>query len=309
MQPEERENTPSEVSTYSSNCFRQRSIHMNVPNVRKRLNALSTSGSSMHSTNSNLLSAPSSLAFKQLETVADPKSKSGFKTKIYPTRISIENRQYTRQDSMSTKRSSSRESSDIESDSFTSQKKCEYKNEEKSHLICYKDNIKIISFKNDSRLTKYSTFDINVSDRRGKMVKYKSLDEPQSKTLVKYLDPQSKVSISAQDFGTDFKFSRIERRRNKHDIITETVDAWAKKNNKGMFSNIKNTIFKNGTPEREIVFKPLVFGGTFPIDRPESELNNRLDARGKENTRVMLNHSAKVREYGPPKTFNIDQPI
>lgn len=305
MQPEESEKTPPEVSTSSSNCFKQRALQMNVPNVRKRLNALSTSGSSVHSTNSNLLSAPSSIAFKQLETVADPKSKSGFKTKIYPKKgMSIENQRYTRQDSVSTKRSSSRESSDIESDTFVSQKKYE----EKSQLICYRDNIKIISFKNDSLLTKYSTFDINVAaDRRGKMVKYKSLDEPESKTLTKYLDPQSKVSISAQDFGSDFKLSRIERKRNKHDIITETVDAWAKKSNKGMFSNIRNSIFsRNGTPDKEIVFKPLVFGGTFPIDRPES-INPSV--REKENSRVAMNRSPKMREYGPPKTFNIDQPI
>lgn len=268
---------------------------MSAPNVRKRLNALSTSGSSVHST--NILSTQ---VFKQLETVADPKSRSGFKTKVYPTKMNIENRRYTRHDSSSTKRSSSHESSDIESDCYTTRKKCE----EKSQLICYKDNIKIISFKNDSRLTKYSTFDIDIADRRGKIVKYKSLDESQ----MKYLDPHSKVSVSAQDFQSDLKFSRIERKRNKHDIITETVDAWAKKSNKSMFSNIRNTIFKNGTvTEKGVVFKPLVFGGTFPIDRPETKLSDF--EREKDNSRIVMNRSPKVREYGPPKTFNIDQPI
>lgn len=273
-QPEESEKTSSEVSTTTSNSSR---LHMSVPNVRKRLNVVHTT---------NFLSAQ---PFKQLETVADPKSKSGFKTKIYPTKMNHK-----------LDRSSSRENSDTESDCFT---KCE----EKSQLICYKDNIKIISLKNDSRLTKYSTFDIDVGDRRGKIVKYKSLDEPESKNLVKYLDPYNKVSISAQDFASDLKFSRIEqRKRNKHDIITETVDAWARKhNNKSMFSNIKNTIFKNGASvEKEIVFKPLVFGGTFPIDRPESDIE-----REKKNSRVVMNQSPKMREYGPPKTYNIDQPI
>lgn len=277
MQPEESDKAPSEVS----NCFRQRAVPMSVPNVRKRLNALSGS--------SNL--APDQ-GFKQLETVADPKSKSGFKTKIYPKGM------YSRQDSAATKRSSSRESSDLEGDCLASQRKCE----EKSQLICYKDNVRIISYRNDSRLTKYSTFDMNVGDRRGKIAKYKSLDEP--KTLVRYLEPRSNVSISAQDFGSDFKFSR----RNKHDIITETVDAWARKSsaNKGVFSNIKNTLFKNGAPGKEIVFKPLVFGGTFPIDRPEMKISEQ-SGREKENSRV--NRSPVVREYGPAKTFDIDQPI
>lgn len=259
---------------------------MSVPNVRKRLNATTTTTAAAaahnNNNNSNFLSTQ---PFKQLETIADPKSKSGFKTKIYPTKMNIER---------------------------SSPDECFTKCEEKSQLICYKDNIKIISFKNDSRLTKYSTFDIDVaaSDRRGKIVKYKSLDEPESKNMLKYFDPHSKVSISAQDFATDFKFSRIERKRNKHDIITETVDAWARKttttNNKSVFSNIKNTIFKTDN-NKEIVFKPLVFGGTFPIDRPEMKIDDFQ--REKENSRMVMNESPKMREYGPPKTFNIDQPI
>lgn len=248
----------------------------------------------------NALSANSSIAFKQLETVADPSSKSGFKTKICPKTMNTENQRCSRQDSSSTKRSSSRESSDFEGDGFVSHK---YKNEEKSQLICYKDNVKILSFKNDSRLTKYSTFDINVADKRGK---YRSLDEPRSKTLIKYVDTQNNISMSAQDFTSDFKLSKFDHKRNKHDLITETVDAWAKKNNKGMLSNIKNSLFhKSNSTDKQMVFKPLVFGGTFPIDRPE-KVNS---IKGKVESRMVMNQSPKMREYGPPKTFNIDQPI
>lgn len=286
---------------------------MSVPNVRKRLNTLSTSRTSMHSTNFlSVQQQQQQPLFKQLETVADPKSKSGFKTKIYPTTTTtktsttsnnIEKRtSYSRQDSRSsTTKSSSRENSDVENECV---KRCE----EKSQLICYKDNVKFISIKNNSRLTKYSTFDIDVADKRGKIVKYKSLDEPDSKTLIKYLEPHSNVSISAQDFASDLKFSR--RHTHKPDMITETVDAWARKtnNNKGVFSNLKNSIFKNNVGEnKEIVFKPLVFGGTFPIDRPETKLNDA--GNEKANSRLLMNQLPKMREYGTPKTFNIDQPI
>lgn len=283
---------------------------MNSATVRKRLTARN-SPPARSSTNKFVLPLEDNRNFKQLELVADPKSKTGCKSKIYPKTLSAEGFRYSRPVSFDRK-SSSQDSSDTEFDIAANNqyKRFEYKNEEKSQLICYKDNVKIVAIKNDSKLTKYNTFDMKVNEKRGRIVKYKSLDEPESKTLVKYLDPQSKISISAQDFTCDFKMSKFDRKKSRHDIITDTVDAWSKKSSKNVFSNIRNSIFKSSTPDKEVVFKPLVFGGTFPIDRPEMRLEKSFE-REKErfNSRVIMNQSPKVREYGPAKTFDIDQPI
>lgn len=283
---------------------------MSSATVRKRLTARNSSPA-RSSTNKFVLPLEDNRNFKQLELIADPKSKTGCKSKIYPKTLSAEGFRYSRPISFDRK-SSSQDSSDTEFDVTANNqyKRFEYKNEEKSQLICYKDNVKIVAIKNDSKLTKYNTFDMKVNEKRGRIVKYKSLDDPDSKTLVKYLDPQSKISISAQDFSCDFKMSKFDRKKNRHDIITDTVDAWAKKSSKNVFSNIRNSIFKSSTPDKEVVFKPLVFGGTFPIDRPEMKSEKSFDReREKRNSRVIMNQSPKVREYGPAKTFDIDQPI
>lgn len=275
--------------------------------VRKRLTARSPNLSPARFPTNKYLTEDNR-NFKQLEVVADPKSKNGCKSKIYPKSLAVEGYRCPRQSSFDRK-SSSQESSDLELDSQF--KKFQYRNEEKSQLICYKDNTKIVAIKNDTRLTKYNTFDMKVNEKRGKIVKYKSLDEPESNTLVKYLDPHSKISISAQDFTSDFKMTRFDRKKPRHDVITDTVDAWSKKSGKNVFSNLKNSLFKSSTPEKEIVFKPLVFGGTFPIDRPEVVSDKKLTGSDKDkfSSRVNFDQSPKFREYGPPKTFNIDEPI
>ncbi|KYB25047.1 hypothetical protein TcasGA2_TC002065 [Tribolium castaneum] len=156
-----------------------------------------------------------------------------------------------------------------------------YKNEEKSQLICYKDNTKIIAIKNDSKLTKYNTFEMKFNDRKGKIVKYKSVESPE--TLVKYYDSDSNVAISAQDFNSDFKLARFDRKKHRHDIITDTVDCWAKKVPTGVFSNLKNSIFKN-KPVKEVLYKPLVFGGTYPIDVPLDKVERPKSTECKEMT-------------------------
>lgn len=226
------------------------------------------------------------------------------------------------------KRGSSRESSDTEYDSLVKHNKnIAYKNEEKSQLICYKDNNKIISIKNNSKLTKYNTFDMKFNEKRGKMVKYKSLDDPEPKaTVVKYLDTQSNISISAQEFDSDFRRVKFDRRKPKHDIICDTVDSWAKKGNKSnVFSNIKSSIFKNNSQEKGIVYKPLVFGGTYPIDAPlriptiitdsPEKFDEKIPSRtsvDKGNLNLREHHlykTPKVRQYGPAKSFDIDIPI
>lgn len=228
------------------------------------------------------------------------------------------------------KRSSSRDSSDYEFECRQRQK-VSVKNEEKSQLICFKDDSKLIAIKNDSKLTKYNTFDMKYS-KRGKMTKYKSLDEPESKTVVKYLDRCSNISISAQDFDSDFKLLKYDSKKGKHDIICDTVDAWARKGNKGVFANLKHSLFKSGghhPPDKEVVYKPLVFGGTFPIDCPTNQTaaelkaaeaaRSRTERLGKEKAvsdpsvnkdgLSFLNRPPKMRAYGPAKSFDIDRPI
>jgi hypothetical protein len=145
------------------------------------------------------------------------------------------------------------------------------------------------------------------NDKKGKIVKYKSLDVPE--TLVKYYDSQSNVAISAQDFSSDFKMTKFDRKKHhKHDIITDTVDAWAKKGSSNVFSNIKNSIFKTNKPAKEVIYKPLVFGGTYPIDVPFQKVEKPNDANKIKQIKSG-GAQTKFREYGPPKTFDIDRPI
>lgn len=246
------------------------------------------------------------------------------KSKIFPTKnLSAEEFTFVR--------NSSRDSSEceLEASQLNWQKNITVKNEERSQLICYKDNTKIIAIKNDSKFTKYNTFDIKSHDKTGKLTKYKSLDEPETKTLVKYLDKASNVSISADDFNSDFRLLKYDQKRPKHDIIVDTVDVWAKKSSKNMFSNLKKSIFKSSgsNAQKEVVFKPLVFGGTYPIDAPTdavlnplkkitnkdhieriSSLNSSRDHSQRNNKQINTN-KMKLREYGPAKSFDIDAPI
>ncbi|KAK9872598.1 hypothetical protein WA026_018730 [Henosepilachna vigintioctopunctata] len=146
-------------------------------------------------------------------------------------------------------------------------------------------------------------------DKRNKRpVKYKSLDSPEAKTIVRYMDPRSRVSIAANDFDTEFKMTKFERQKHKRDIITDTVDAWSRKNGKNMFSNIRNSLFKSNS-EKEIVYKPLIFGGTYPIDLPMKNDGEIKKAVAVSGSKSPSNPSQKFREYGPAKTFDIDQPI
>ncbi|XP_018332218.1 uncharacterized protein LOC108741774 isoform X3 [Agrilus planipennis] len=205
---------------------------------------------------------------------------------------------------------------------------------EKSYLIRNKHETKILSTRNESKATKYSTFDLKVNERRGKMVKYKSLDEPINKNLVKYCEIDSKVVISAQDFDSTFRLTKFQRKP-KQDIITCTVDSWAKRNKKGMFSNIKSSIFKHTsspTEKTNSIFKPLVFGGTYPIDVPVPDESGDRNTPGTPasresiespqdgnlkisniskngNHKMVINELPVVREYGKAQTFDIDMPI
>nr|XP_022910213.1 uncharacterized protein LOC111421306 [Onthophagus taurus] len=264
-----------------------------------------------------------------LNNLKQPKSliKRSPKSKIFPI---FKNKSaeefYTKTDS----------SDDCEFDGLLKHSKnVAFKNEEKSQLICYKDNNKTITIKNDSKLTKYNTFDMkcpsNNENKRGNIIKYKSLDGSEHpRTIVKYFDSQSNVSINAKDFDSDFrriKYETINTKKSltKHDIICDTVDAWSKKplnvGNKNVFSNIRSSIFKGSPPDKEIVrYKPLIFGGTYPIDAPlksSTKFDEKLidfEVRNEPKKIVNLgsNHLyriPKVREYGPAKSFDIDIPI
>lgn len=231
---------------------------------------------------------------------------------------------FSKQESIERK-SSSRESSDLELETYIGkrrQKNISYKNEEKSQLICYKDKRKIIATKNDSKLTKYNTFDMKCGDKN-RLVKYKSLDIPSdTKTVVKYIEPRTKLSISAEDFRADYKEPKFDRRKYRQDIIMDTVDAWARKSGKNVLLNLKNSLFCSSTEkEANVVYKPLIFGGTYPIDCPTLSTKSNRSVENSISENMMINNfaiksttvnslsKAKLREYGPPRTFNIDQPI
>uniref|UniRef100_A0A1Y1NKR4 Uncharacterized protein n=1 Tax=Photinus pyralis TaxID=7054 RepID=A0A1Y1NKR4_PHOPY len=100
-------------------------------------------------------------------------------------------------------------------------------------------------------------------------------------------------------------------------MITNTVDSWAKKSTKNMLSNIKNSLFK-GSSDKTITFKPLIFGGTFPIDAPTGikPIKNKANVDGysaqmikSDSHKLLLNELPQVRKYGTPKTYDIDRPI
>ncbi|KAJ8981602.1 hypothetical protein NQ317_011881 [Molorchus minor] len=298
VEPKEVQKDTPEVSTCRTNLCPFSLPMSSSSSLRKRLTT--AQGSSLHGDVIELQK------IKQ-DGDSDKKTNSLIKNhKVYPYKNrSAEEFVYSRQNS-SDKKSSSRESSDVEIETYVGrrrQKNVSYKNEEKSQLICYKDNTKIITIKNDSKQTRYNTFDMRL-DKRGKLVKYKSLDIPTaSKTVVKYLEPNSKVSISAEEFGSEYKLAKFERKK-RHDIITDTVDAWAKKRS-------------SSHQDKEVVFKPLVFGGTYPIDCPMPDSVNGKFSRPMSINQEKLNksqngvlgQSPKLREYGPPRTFDIDQPI
>ncbi|GJQ86246.1 hypothetical protein Trydic_g8945 [Trypoxylus dichotomus] len=321
------DNSPKEVSKNLSTLLSSNlSLQNNPPSsLRKRLTVSSPKLSPLHRQKStdSANAAPSQ---------KDDVNKSDFdlkklgnlskKSRIYPYK-----QWYSKNNSFE-KRSSSRESSDNEFDSLMkNNKNIEFKNEEKSQLISCKDNNKIISIKSNTKLTKYNTFDMKFNEKRGKMVKYKSLDDAEPKTtVVKYLDTQSNISISAQEFDSDFRRIKFEKRKPKHDIICDTVDSWAKKStNKNVFSNIRSSIFKSNSQEKEVVYKPLVFGGTYPIDAPLKiptiitdepikfdEKPKTPSSVDKSDLNFKSNHLYKVprvRQYGPAKSFDIDVPI
>lgn len=187
------------------------------------------------------------------------------------------------------------------------------RNDEKAHLICYKDDTittktttKIIALKTSDSKINYNTFDAKSRDNRagvGKITKYRSLDSAE----IVPGDVSHLNRTVPGDVGhyLNKTLQMNSGKKHKHDIIIDTVDAWAKKSSQNVFSNLKNSIFhKNGAKNKDAVYKPLVFGGTFPIDAPF-----RSDSAGGRRGSGVDKSKGNFREYGPARTFDIDRPI
>lgn len=76
----------------------------------------------------------------------------------------------------------------------------------------------------------------------------------------------------------------------KHDIINDTVDVWAEK-------SICSYDDVNIIRRHNVSYKPLIFGGTYPIDEPTG-----LQIRKSDKSL----HTENINEN---KTFNIDRPL
>lgn len=143
----------------------------------------------------------------------------------------------------------------------------EYDNfEEENSKLIYYDN-KIVAVKNNS------------------LVKYDSVE----KNIVEY--KHTNFSLKAKKIIDDLTLNKLIKSPlvRKHDIINDTVDAWAKKTG----SEISNlSMYEDQVSLR---YKPLIFGGTYPIDVPTGMPN-------KCNTPRNI-------EYNEVKTFDIDRPF
>lgn len=67
--------------------------------------------------------------------------------------------------------------------------------------------------------------------------------------------------------GESERFNHYVRRKGRKDLISNTVDMWARQS-----SLDENSTLTKSHPEN--AFKPLIFGGTFPIDSPASPPQN-----------------------------------
>lgn len=174
-----------------------------------------------------------------------------------------------------------------------------YKNAAKSQIICYRDREKIIAIKNASSMTNYNVNTIeririkndnNVTTSGDQIVKYKNLNE---------------ADYAVEDAkDIDFSIKHLQKPKplfHKPDVISNTVDSWSSKNgSKNMFCNFKDSLFRSNAGSK-IKYKPLIFGGTYPIDAPMNlEEFNRLKK---------LDKSRESRPKIVTKTFDIDRPL
>lgn len=107
----------------------------------------------------------------------------------------------------------------------------------------------------------------------------------QNKEIVEYSRTNFSLAKNVVDNITLDKLIKSPLIR-KHDIINDTVDVWAEK-------SICSYDDVNIVSKQNVSYKPLIFGGTYPIDEP---------------TGVQIRRSA-VQPQIKSKTFNIDRPI
>ena len=114
---------------------------------------------------------------------------------------------------------------------------------------------------------------------------------PTSCTLIPTSSSSSSSPASIASNRRIWNFGR------KKDIICDTVDAWSNSRSGKLFLNLKQSLFGHTNRTQRMMLirgsKPLVFGGTYPIDVPMEGSAEELIRRVEE---VM------------PKTFDIDAP-
>lgn len=164
-----------------------------------------------------------------------------------------------------------------------------YNNREKSQIICYRDKDKIIAIKNDSTMTKFNSVE--------RIERIKKYDKDDNKR-----DARDTIDFNSLRLS---KYNNYKpKSKSKHDIISDTVDAWAKNHPKSMFSNWKDSLFGGHHQVAErVTYKPLIFGGTYPIDAPtDLDQLETFDATKAKTTERPQSHRIS-------KTFDIDRPI
>lgn len=116
-------------------------------------------------------------------------------------------------------------------------------------------NDKIVAIKDDA-IVKYN-YD---SDEGNKIVEYR----------------HTNFSLKAKKIIDDLTVNKLIRNPlvSRRDIINDTVDAWARTTNSG---SLRKRLYEDRYGR--VRYKPLIFGGTYPIDVPElpnvmNDLNN-----------------------------------
>lgn len=123
---------------------------------------------------------------------------------------------------------------------------------------------------------------------KSSVVMYNSV-KYQNKEIVEYSHTNFSLAKNVVDNITLDKLIKRPLIR-KHDIINDTVDVWAEK-------SICSYDDVNIVSKQNVSYKPLIFGGTYPIDEPTGVQIRRP------------NKTSAIQSEIKKKTFNIDRPI
>lgn len=184
------------------------------------------------------------------------------------------------------------------------------KKENNTQLIYYKDN----------QLMKSS-----ISIKNGKTITTKLNNKKlqPKKSIVKY-KAISNFELDSKDANVStFKLTTYERNKRKQDIISNTVDAWASssravtsRTSSNMLSSFKNSLFGHTNRHSSGYYKPLVFGGTYPIDAPVSYFDENdddlvvyNDIEDDNQKDIYFRRCFNQQHSETPRTFDIDAPI